>query len=92
MKKCQYCSEEIQDEAIKCKHCGSNLSENQQAQPASPINIATPKKGKKFMLTGGGMIALGIPLLIIPPVGALLLLFGLIFFIYGKFTHWYNWK
>jgi phage shock protein PspC (stress-responsive transcriptional regulator) len=50
MKRCPFCAEEIQDDAVKCRYCGSLLS-----PPGKPKRLVRSQRDRKLAGIGGGM-------------------------------------
>lgn len=54
MKTCPFCAEEIQDAAIKCKHCGSDLT---AGTPTSLTSNEAPRNTRLSRSTGNKVLS-----------------------------------
>jgi len=58
MKKCPFCAEEIQDEAIKCKHCGEFINKTTTMPISNTQPVLVEKTGEYQKLKIAGVITI----------------------------------
>jgi len=101
MKKCPYCAEEIQDDAIVCKYCKSDLTKLTPSTKSVQTIELTSKKYKKKYLYSSLLIVIGLMMTIggfgrgstaAGVIGSFLMLIGIILFIVTKVQVWWHHK
>ena len=65
MKTCPFCEQEIQDAAIACKHCGSELTTTEASGPAAQrtVGVSSGQPRKGLAITSLALGLLNVPTL-----------------------------